>query len=319
LAPVTPANTMQQRSRWVKGSVQMFLNELNPFFKSAGWENNPIFPGDSQETIRKFGIPSEHRKTRNFFRVMYKLDTVCYPFSAVTAINYMIVAIIFVITGKPPVNFQSEKGPLTQAFIATFFPYFLLKSLSSYLSYYKVKANDIWVAQQVWFSFAFASLFGIIDAFKEAATGKAIGGWGVTGEGVRTSKMEWFNLFMVIIMILCVIIRSIILLVEPLSGDTAIGIASIFFISTIIVHMWPMSSSTLYEYIYNAHLENKKKQDLKRVKIPTYMIYSFVIILTILIVEFKNLDKALSTSATAAPQVTPAPATILNNFGFSFS
>jgi hypothetical protein len=34
----------------------------------------------------------------------------------------------------------------------------------------------VWVAQEIWYSYAFASFYGIIDALKEQLTGKGLGG-----------------------------------------------------------------------------------------------------------------------------------------------
>jgi cellulose synthase (UDP-forming) len=103
LAPVTPANSMQQRSRWVKGSVQMFMNAVNPFYKYHRYQdayiNHPKFSGDPKDRVESMGVPASYVPTRNFFRRMYMADTILYPFSAVTAINYMIVAILFIVSG----------------------------------------------------------------------------------------------------------------------------------------------------------------------------------------------------------------------------
>jgi len=155
---------------------------------------------------------------------MFKLDTMLYPFSAVTAIMYMVVTMFFVISNE--VNFLSRVGfPDTvstsasahigcrvdtswfqakQRQFAVFFTHWIhvlrlhFPSLfpvplpHQSLLYWRfpfsstntlvdinadlqtligaVSANDVWRAQEIWFSYAFCSLVGVIDAFYQKLT-----------------------------------------------------------------------------------------------------------------------------------------------------
>jgi len=284
IAPVTVANSMQQRSRWVKGSVQIFLlyTSCGPKENHVIWEKENPFELDTPQDIRNFGVPEDQRKSRNFFRVMFFWDTMMYPFSAVTAIFYMLVGLIFLITGEPPINFTREPFDF-KAFLYTFLPYFLLKFLTNYLSYNKVKADDIWVSQEIWFGYSFASLIGVIDAFKEQITGKSLGGWGVTGEGKRSSNLEWFNLIVCLLMVLIIIVRFVVFLLDP---SQVVSIAAIFFSITIVIQMWPMVSTSLYEYLRNAVRARDDVVDLHRFEIPNYVIFTGLLIGVILISVF---------------------------------
>jgi len=284
IAPVTVANSMQQRSRWVKGSVQIFLlyTSCGPKEDHVIWEKENPFELDTPKDLLEFGAPPHLRKTRSFFRVMFFWDTMMYPFSAITAIFYMIVALIFLITGEPPIDFT--RAPFDfKAFLYTFLPYFLLKFMVNYLSYNKVKADDIWVSQEIWFGYSFASLIGVIDAFKEQITGKSLGGWGVTGEGKRSSNLEWFNLVVCLLLTLIIIVRFVVFLLDP---RRVVSIAAIFFAITIVIQMWPMVSTSLYEYLRNAVRARDELVDLHRFEIPNYVIFTGLLIGVILISVF---------------------------------
>lgn len=300
LAPVTVANSMQQRSRWVKGSVQIFLRYVScgPLEDFIIWETESPFKKDTQKEVLSFGVPPEQRAARNFFRTMYLWDTMMYPFSAVTAIFYMFIALIFLITAEPPLDFT--RPPFSfRAFLVTFLPYFALKFLTQYLSYNRVNADDIWVAQETWFGYSFASLIGVIDAFKENITGRSLGGWGVTGEGKRSSNLELFNLSVCLLLILVIIVRFVIFLIDP---TQVVAIAAIFFAVTIVIQMWPMVSTSLYEYIKNAVRDPDEKLDLQRFEIPNYIIFTAVLIGGILVSVF-----AIGNASFGGGGNTPQP------------
>jgi len=201
-----------------------------------------------------------------------------YPFSAVTAMFYMIIAFLFLVAAESPLNFT--RPPFSyKAFLVTFLPFFLLKSISTYLSYNRVNSNDVWVAQEVWFSFSFAAFWGILDAFKESITGTGLGGWGVTGEGKRSSNMEWFNTVTLFVLSITVFIRFLIFLTDPKGNITVI--AAVFFSMTVIIQMWPMVGTSLYEWVHNSHLAVDEKVDLHRYEIPNYILFYFILIVGI--------------------------------------
>jgi cellulose synthase (UDP-forming) len=285
IAPVTVANSLQQRARWCKGSVQLSLIYLFGFKikekEIPKWSKKNPFPIEERRQINYFNNYSFSKQaTRNMFRKFFFVDTMAWPFSAVTAIFYMIVAFIFVVTAEAPISFL--KTPLLyRAFLITFLPYFALRLIFQYLSYHGVNAQDVWVSQEIWFSYSFASVYGIIDALKEQITGKGLGGWGVTGEGTRSSKLEYPNVIVVFVLILVIIIRAILFAIS--SNRTPVEAASIFFAGTIIFQMWPVTSASIYEWINNAHLTPEDKVDLKRYEIPKYIIFAFLIIFFVIV------------------------------------
>jgi len=293
LAPVTVANSMQQRSRWVKGSVQIFqLYALTcgPIDDHVIWHMKNPFKLDTKKQILEHGCPIEQRTSRNFFRIMFFWDTMMYPFSAVTAILYMVVAFIFLITGEPPLDFTRPPFYF-QAFLITFLPYFVLKFCQQYLSYNKVKADDVWVSQEIWFGYSFASLIGVVDAFKEQITGKSLGGWGVTGEGRRSSNLEWFNVVVCLALSLIIFIRFVVFLIDP---TNVVSVAAIFFAITIVIQMWPMVSTSLFEMIMNSVRERDEMVDLQRFEIPNYILFTVVLIGGILLSVFSLGSGALN-------------------------
>jgi len=247
------------------------------------WTRDSPYEVYSQKDIEPFAVPTEKRGRQNLFRIAYALDTMLYPFSAVTAIFYMVIAFIFLISGQAPLDFTRQ--PFTyRAFLVTFLPYFVLKFFSTYLSYNRVRSDDIWVAQEIWFSFSFAAFWGILDAFKEQITGTGLGGWGVTGEGKRSSKLEWFNTVVLFVLGITIIIRFLIFLTSPAANITVI--AAIFFSITIVIQMWPMVSTSLYEWVHNSNLPVDEKVDLHRYAVLNYVLFSAILILGIIVSVF---------------------------------
>eukprot|EP00339_Tiarina_fusa_P015065 CAMPEP_0117016706 /NCGR_PEP_ID=MMETSP0472-20121206/13146_1 /TAXON_ID=693140 ORGANISM="Tiarina fusus, Strain LIS" /NCGR_SAMPLE_ID=MMETSP0472 /ASSEMBLY_ACC=CAM_ASM_000603 /LENGTH=227 /DNA_ID=CAMNT_0004720863 /DNA_START=85 /DNA_END=764 /DNA_ORIENTATION=+ len=200
-----------------------------------------------------------------------------YPISAITAIGYMLVALLFVWTAVAPITFTTRYGYF--AFIFTFVPYFAAKFLSSITAYTgKVEPDEIWVAQQVWFGYAFPAVVGIIDALRQQFTGKGLS-WGVTGEAERRNWLEYFNVFVVFALSIGILFRVVhmFLYVET----SLIDMGAIFFAGTIVYQMWPMVSMSLYEWVYNIALDSTERDELVRFKIPTYIIYVVLLLMVI--------------------------------------
>ncbi len=63
-------------------------------------EGDTTFSGDTVDQIRDHNVPPHELTVHNTFKTFFALDTMTYPFSAFTALLYIIVAILFVITGK---------------------------------------------------------------------------------------------------------------------------------------------------------------------------------------------------------------------------
>jgi len=214
-----------------------------------------------------------------------------YPQYCTIAISYMIVAFLFLVSGQAPLNYQ--RPPFTNyALLATFLPYFICKSVAAFLSYDRVNSKDIWVAQEIFFSYSFASTFGAMDAFYEKVTGKALGGW-FTGEGKRRSKLEWLNALVVLLFVLAIFIEFIMFLVNPLQN--IIEIAALFFSFIVVMQMWPMVSTTLYEFVHNSHLPAEEKVDLHRYEVPDYIIFTFVLVFGIIVSVF-SIGKLIPTA-----------------------
>jgi len=279
--PKSVASAMIQRARWVKGSVQMLLNYLNcgGKFLPQTWIREPE-PG----VERYF---THHREAfirqRNFFRIIFFMDTLVYPFSSLTAMAYIIISFIFLLSEKAPVSFLHKPFDGYWALAFTFVPYLVSRFLVIYVSHNRVQAKHIWIAQQAWFGYAFASLYGIIDALHADITGTNLANWKATADGVRTGTLEWFNVVVVLSLVGCTVLQFAMFLNN--STDRAI-LAAMFFSVTIIIQLWPMVSMTLYETIYNNNLKDVLKQNLKRIEIPNYVIYTAAIIVGILFSEY---------------------------------
>jgi len=55
---------------------------------------------------------------------------------------------------------------------------------------------------------------------------------------------------------------------------------------TVVIQMWPMVSTSVYEWVHNSHLEVDEKVDLHRYEIPNYIIFTAVLILGIIVSVF---------------------------------
>jgi hypothetical protein len=71
-----------------------------------------------------------------------------------------------------------------------------------------------------------------------------------------------------------------------------------FFSATIVIQMWPVTSTTVYEWINNAHLTTEDKVDLKRYEIPKYLIFAIFIVFTILIGQLLDVGNSSASSSS---------------------
>ena len=223
-------------------------------------------------------VKREHRILNSIVQRCFSADTMLYPISAITAVCYMFVALIFVWTAIAPITFTSTRFGYW-AFVFTFLPYFLAKFIGSFTAYSgKVNSEEIWIAQQVWFGYAFPAVIGIIDAVRQHFTGKGLS-WGVTGEAERKNWLEYFNVAVVSGLVIGIAIRMLHLFIFIEAALVDLG--AVFFAGTIVFQMWPMVSMSLYEWINNAPKEEKDKEDLKRFTVPTYVAYVFLLLVVI--------------------------------------
>jgi hypothetical protein len=156
-------------------------------------------------------------------------------------------------------------------------PYYCLKILANLLSYAgSVRGQDVWRAQEAWFSYSWVSFLGLV----EAITGSS--GWGLTGGADRTNNLEWFNLLAILALSLSILVRFILFLVHD---SNLLELGALFFAATIVLHLWPMASMSLYERVVNSQLPEEEIEELHRAEIPTYLIYAFAVIIGIVISE----------------------------------
>lgn len=218
--------------------------------------------------LEKYGerkIPRLHK----IIRFLYALDTKLYPVSAITAICYMFVALLFVWSKQAPITFTATRFGYT-VFLFTFVPYFLAKVFGNQIAYSgRVSSDDIWISQQTWFSFAFPAVFGIFDACRERATGKGTA-WIATGSNARRSNLEYFNMFMFIALILGIFVAFVSMFSATASTqDLLVDFGAIFFAGTIVFQMWPLVSMSLYEYTRDP----TQAKSFGRFEIPTFFAY----------------------------------------------
>jgi len=159
----------------------------------------------------------------------------------------------------------------------TFLPYYMLKILANLISYAgAVRGDDVWRAQEVWFSYAWVSFLGTLEALSGST------GWGLTGGAARTNNLEWFNIGAVAVLSASIIVRFVMFL---FSSSSLMNLGAIFFASTIVVQLWPMVSLSLYERIVNRQLDPDNIEELQRIEIPNYLIYAAAIIVGIVMSE----------------------------------
>ncbi len=148
--------------------------------------------------------------------------------------------------------------------------------LNNWIALQGVKSSSIWVAQEVWYSQAFTAFLGILDALYEKFMGKGITGWRATGEGCRTSRIEYFNIIILILLVFGIIVRFIIFLAVP--DDRLLAVGSAFFAAVILVQLWPMVSMSLYELLINEYRPAEEKKELGRFKIPNWLLFTGILI-----------------------------------------
>lgn len=173
--PETVAASMGQKKRWAKGAVQILLmkneSEVDP-----DWRPPRVPAPDPKPSLA-------------FPRKMFFMDSVLYPFGSIPALCYVTIAVYYLCTGDSPFYAQG----LT--FIYSFLPLMLARWLLNLLANRAVDNNDVWRAQQTWFSYAFITMLAIGEALQARLTGKE-SSWTNTGAGQKTSWFEIPNVLM---------------------------------------------------------------------------------------------------------------------------
>jgi len=153
-APDTVASAMQQIKRWVKGAVEISLRNIH----ACGL--CPI----NQDLVEISN--ADIHKNYNFARWIFHLDLVLYPWSSISPLIYIFVATFMLWTNYSPLEIVGY------SFAYTFIPYQTLRILATVVANRRVSLSDIYRSQQVWFSYAFPSFVGLIEAFIYKFTGE---------------------------------------------------------------------------------------------------------------------------------------------------
>nr|AFB20360.1 cellulose synthase 3 [Globisporangium violae] len=225
--PETVATSMGQKKRWAKGAVQILLmkseSEVDP-----DWRPPRVPAPDPKPSLA-------------FPRKMFFWDSVFYPFGSIPAMCYVVIAIYYLCTGDAPIY---AKG--TQ-FMYSFLPLMLIKWLLNLLANRAVDNNDVWRAQQTWFSYSFVTMLAIIEAIQARVTGKDKS-WANTGAGQKTSWTEIPN----VLIFFTMGISQVVALIRFFQYENATNpwnyVSAMFFGLFIMSNFYPMVKMSITEY-----------------------------------------------------------------------
>nr|AEZ51039.1 cellulose synthase 3 [Pythium aphanidermatum] len=225
--PETVAASMGQRKRWAKGAVQILLmkneSEVDP-----DWRPPRVPAPDPKPSLA-------------FPRKMFFYDSVLYPFGSIPALIYVAVAVYYLCTGDAPIYAQGAK------FLYSFLPNMLVKWLLNLLANRAVDSNDVWRAQQTWFSYAFITLLAILEAIQARVTGKEAS-WTNTGAGQKTSWFEIPN----VLFFFTLGVSQVVALIRFMQYENATTpwnyVSAMFFGFWIMAQYYPMVKMSITEY-----------------------------------------------------------------------
>lgn len=225
--PETVAASMGQRKRWAKGAVQILLmkneSEVDP-----DWRPPRVPAPDPKPSLA-------------FPRKMFFYDSVLYPFGSIPALCYVTIAIYYLCTGDAPIY---AKG--TQ-FLYSFLPLMMVRWLLNLLANRAVDNNDVWRAQQTWFSYSFITLMAILEALQTRITGKE-SSWTNTGAGQKTSWFEIPN----VLMFFTLAVSQVVALIRFMQYENATTpwnyVSAMFFGFWIMANLYPMVKMSVSEY-----------------------------------------------------------------------
>jgi len=270
-APDTVASAMQQIKRWVKGAVEISLRNIH----ACGL--CPI----NQDLVEISN--ADIHKNYNFARWIFHLDLILYPWSSISPLIYIFVATFMLWTNYSPLEIVGY------SFAYTFIPYQTLRVLATVVANRKVSLSDIYRSQQVWFSYAFPSFVGLIEAFIYKFTGEEKN-WGNTGARPISNWLDWFNILSFII-ITAGIIKNIILFFIK-GGCTPTPLLASVFAIYIAVQLWPLISIAMATRslgsVSNLDKYLEKHKQLPRYKLPTYLLASVVLLIGLIVMSTWN-------------------------------
>jgi cellulose synthase (UDP-forming) len=225
--PETVAASMGQRKRWAKGAVQILLmkneSEVDP-----DWRPPRVPAPDPKPSLA-------------FPRKMFFYDSVLYPFGSIPALCYMAIAIYYLCTGDAPIYARG------QTFLYSFLPVMLIRWMLNLLANRAVDNNDVWRAQQTWFSYAFITLLAIFEAIQARITGKDKS-WANTGAGQKTSWTEIPN----VLVFFTIAVSEVVALIRFFQYENATApwnyVSAMFFGLWIMSNLYPMVKMSISEY-----------------------------------------------------------------------
>lgn len=225
--PETVAASMGQRKRWAKGAIQILLmrneSEVDP-----DWRPPRVPAPDPKPSL-------------TFPRKMFFYDSVLYPFGSIPAMCYIVIAIYYLTTGDPPIYTQGLR------LLYTFLPLMLIRWMLNLLANRAVDNNDVWRAQQTWFSYSFITMLAIFEAIQARITGREKS-WANTGAGQKTSWVEIPN----VLLFFTLFISQFVALIRFFQYESATApwnyVASMFFGFWIMTNLYPMVKMSLTEY-----------------------------------------------------------------------
>lgn len=225
--PETVAASMGQRKRWSKGAVQILLmkneSEVDP-----DWRPPRVPAPDPKPSL-------------TFPRKMFFYDSVLYPFGSIPALCYVLIAIYYLCTGDSPFYAKGTR------FLYSFLPVMLVRWMLNLLANRAVDNNDVWRAQQTWFSYSFITMLAIIEALQARLTGKDKS-WANTGAGQKTSWTEIPN----VLMFFTLAVSQIVALVRFFQYENATNpwnyVSAAFFGGFVMSQFYPMVKMSISEY-----------------------------------------------------------------------
>lgn len=225
--PETVAASMGQKKRWAKGAIQILLmrnvSEVDP-----DWRPPRVPAPDPKPNLE-------------FPRQMFFYDSVLYPFGSIPALCYVVIAIFYLCTGDAPIYAKGNK------LLYSFLPVMLARWMLNLLANRAVDNNDVWRAQQTWFSYSFITLLAICEAVQARITGKDKS-WANTGAGQKTSWTEIPN----VLMFFTIAVSEVVALVRFFQYENATSpwnyVSAMFFGFWVMGNLYPMVKMSITEY-----------------------------------------------------------------------
>ncbi|KAG9413051.1 hypothetical protein AC1031_016067 [Aphanomyces cochlioides] len=225
--PETVATSLGQKKRWAMGAVQILLmkgdSEVDP-----DWRPPRVPTPDPKPSL-------------TFPRKMFFYDSVLYPFGSIPALCYAFIAIYYLCTGSAPIYTPGNR------MLWTFLPVMLARWMLNLLANRTVDNNDVWRAQQTWFSYSFITALAILEAIRWRFTG-VISAWTNTGAGQKTSWTEIPN----VMILFSLLVSQFVALARFFSYENATSpwnyISAMFFGFWIMSNFYPMAKMSISEY-----------------------------------------------------------------------